>query len=314
MREFYELESELAQQPTTETNSPSQQQQATMSRPVVFKSEGERVSLSAEQKKFLTCQTSFQFLNDHYGLRPGEIHLLLSTAGAGKSSLVRGILGDLIANRVDTLFYSTEETYDQFRMAVADSGFMPDFLPFVRFLHEDTMDESCDGDFDFFKVMFKHVLSEKVHTGKPKVLIFDNLTMCEFFDDIRTNLKFCKYLLRTIRQMGIAALLVVHTKKDVRQTSYDFDTQDVKGSAIIANRAENMYGLRVFRTVDEMTGRPQVRSFVKSLKSRFHDTQGNYYELSYSRPLRRFIADKLVEEGVFADAHAKFAKARSNKK
>jgi KaiC/GvpD/RAD55 family RecA-like ATPase len=69
--------------------------------------------LLENNNKTFFSHSRFKFIEKHKGLRPGLMHVLLGTTGSGKTTLSRSILSD-ICKRDKVLFYSTEETKDQF--------------------------------------------------------------------------------------------------------------------------------------------------------------------------------------------------------
>jgi ABC-type Mn2+/Zn2+ transport system ATPase subunit len=71
-----------------------------------------------DNETFFYQATSFNFLDDHYGFRPGKVHMFVGPTGGGKSSLVRTILNKMCSSH-KILCLTTEESVDDLETTMA---------------------------------------------------------------------------------------------------------------------------------------------------------------------------------------------------
>jgi archaellum biogenesis ATPase FlaH len=242
--------------------------------------------------EFFIIPSGLKFIDDHFGLRPGCIHTLMGSTGSGKSTVTQSMILEW-GRRIDMLVYLTEESKESFELKLYEKESSPEYLsPNLHLMHEKELVRAY-GDNDFRS--FLRDLEAAVAESKAKILIIDNLTTSAFYDN---KLQATGPILSGLRSIAdhykIAIFIIVHTKKGVSETSKGLmEPDDVRGSATIANTSDYFY---IFYRVGATTGSGAkiYSNFIYVNKSRFHDTQGNFYRLRYDYRTKRYISDERI--------------------
>lgn len=248
-------------------------------------------------ESFKIPRTGFSFLDDHYGLRPGMVHMLAAGTGVGKSTLVRSLVANILATGTRILFLSTEEYQEELHYNFVKANIMPDHMKDFFFVHEsqlleDVRDRPTQADLLYYFDQIKLAIGESF----PKVFIIDNITASPLYKEITLTNKFMLVLKRIAKEFGIAILAVSHLKDGIRSTTLDSDAQDMKGGKDAGIRAEYFYTYRLLKMPDG-----NFESYVEVTKARFSQPFA-IYRLTYSGTARTFIHDKSVTRGELQDA------------
>lgn len=257
-------------------------------------------TLLQDNEKFYFPQTRFNFIQNHNGFRPSCLHVLLGTTGAGKTTLTRTILQDICKDK-KVLWYSTEETHEQFQAQNAYSGFVD--YENIRFFSEHDVIERLNNDtsnLDGFIKQFEWAIAEHA----PDIIFFDNITTSVFYDQNPKAKDLTLQLRSLIRRYNFPMFLVAHTGSHIKENQW-FSAADIRGVRNIAVTAEYLYCLMRFRA--EREGQVKLWSFVHVDKSRLHGGGKEVYRLAYDQTSRTIISDTQMSY----DAFREFVKGHS---
>lgn len=265
-----------------------------------------KIKLSPEQREklvkdaetFLLGETGFKFLDDHYGLRPGQLHILCGTQGKGKSTLVRSMMFSLLKQKKRVMFYSTEESQSDFELTVARAQVPDEDLETLDFVEDENL--LAGVDVEDTVGMFQGWMSEmRVRLAKERteVLIFDNITTTELYDNRNgiDQTRFVKVLKKIAHARNVAIVVVAHLGKNIIDSMMkEITGNDVRGNNAISNESQQLY---VFRRVDSTlsNGKRFIHAFIQTLKGRQESVAGNYYLLTYNHSTRTYVSDCPVE-------------------
>lgn len=240
--------------------------------------------LVQENETNFFAPSRFNFLNEHKGLRPGLMHILLGTTGSGKTTLARGLLADL-SQECRVLVYSTEETAEQFQTQAAYASKVK--LENIAFAHEADYFANTSGahDIDGFIAQLRW----SIDIEKPKVLFFDNITTSVFYDQNKQAGYMTSRLRALMVERNIPFFVVAHTGSNVRDNTW-FEASQVRGFRNIVNAAEYLYCLFRFRS--EIRGYTESASFIYVDKSRMHEGGKKIYRLGYDSRAKTYTDDR----------------------
>ena len=136
-------------------------------------------------KEFQFAETRFHFINDHYGLRPGNIHLLMGTSGKGKSTLARSIMLD-VARFHKVFFLTSEEEERDVKDRFHLSKTHPDLVKNITHYRDtDLMTGIEPGDVEgFLSVLSWHMLA-----ADSEILFYDNLTASLYYETLTPTMQ-----------------------------------------------------------------------------------------------------------------------------
>jgi len=254
-----------------------------------------RQKLIEDRDKFLIGETRFNFLNDHKGLRPGCTHVLMSTTGAGKSSLLRSIAKDHLPEK-KIFWFSTEEVVDEILTELVNCGFTDEQINSIIFSHENEFGDVWDWDTKKVQELpryFKHAWMEH----KYDIVFFDNITTSVFADNNYNEVPRLLASIRTfLKDSAVAMFLVAHTKKG--QGNKLIEVDDVRGPANAILKSEYVYTLQSMQTTCS-TGSSSIKTTVTTKKSRGHDCSNRIYLLDYRIKNREYVMDTRIDFNKF---------------
>jgi hypothetical protein len=253
-----------------------------------------------ELASFVLPPCGLQFVDDHFGPRPGCLHTLLGSTGRGKSTLVQSLLLEWARNAAVALYLS-EESIERVEYKLFEKEVDPSYLsPNLFLIHERDMLKRCSAE---NISLFMITLRTKLEACKAKMLIIDNLTTSQFYEgNIPTNAALLAKLRDLADQMQIPIFLIAHTKKGVNETTKGIILpDDVRGSAVLPNTSDYFYTFYRVRHTSE-TGSARDGAFVWVNKSRDHENQDKIYRLDYNVHSKRYIADSAVDFNIFKEA------------
>ena len=202
--------------------------------------------------------TSFAYLKQHLGHRPGKMHLYIGPSGAGKSTLMRSLLIDLMESTPHprkVLVWLSEESINDFKMELARSKYDDQLkLAHVTVVSELELPETVfDTEMYFNELCREH-----------EVVIYDNITtsqMC-MSKNFQQQSEFFHRIKKTASAANAALIIFAHTKKDAIQKNKILSIEDIRGNSTIVNLAEFCYVMQQFNVNDE------VVSTIRILKHR----------------------------------------------
>lgn len=238
--------------------------------------------------------TNYGFLSAHNGFRRGSLHVLMGTAGSGKTTLIRSILRDFIFQRENKKFsaalWLSEESIEEYKTQFAKGA--PS--------HEQLMSTFITSEIDS-KDMQLDVFINRIKDLRPDFLIIDNVTTSRFYDNKRPEeqSRFVKYIKEITKEIECATLAVVHTKQGV----YDnqdrlIEIDDIRGNKSLANMAEFFYIWQRFQTGDN-----EYYPIMRIRKHRGQDLINSFFRFMYDKETRSYKRDYQINMG---DISAKF--------
>ena len=235
--------------------------------------------------------SKFGFFNTNRCPRRGSLHLLIAGTGAGKSTIVRSVLRDLLfhpKNDPIICIWLSEETVEEYR-AMFSMG-VPS--------HERLLNTNAYSEQDNMEVSELHFF-EWVSMISPDILILDNITTSKFYEGKRPDdqAKFATKLKHLIKDIHCAGIIIAHA--DSQQTAQRgglLDVNNIRGSKTICNLAEFAYLLQTFET------KSTRYSTIRIAKSRTQDVLHPIYLLQYEGRTRSYIADMPIEFEKFKEA------------
>ena len=242
----------------------------------------------------LVHESKFNFLRDHYGLRPCNMHIILGTTGSGKSTLVRSILAELINAKKKVLIYSCEETVEDFETQFSYSKDKQDYKNLLIF-HESEMrtrTKTSENVQEFIKQLELSIIEHK-----PDVFIFDNITTSDYYEQNKNAAKTAQLLQELCLQSKIPFLVVAHTSADVKGPMF-FDSSSIRGLRTITNKAQYVYCYYRFR--ENIDGYSRILNFIYTDKSRMHsEASKSCYKLFFDNEQKLFTSDVKVDFELF---------------
>ena len=128
--------------------------------------------IKSEAKK-IYFKSNFSFLNQHNGLRPGAIHVLMGTAGSGKSTFIRSVIGDCLKiNPAPVYTWQSEESVRELQFGMLSQGI--DQKTLTKLYVESELDNN--------NAQLNEILNRVKITGS-KILVIDNITTSRFYMD-----------------------------------------------------------------------------------------------------------------------------------
>lgn len=234
------------------------------------------------------------FLNSHNGLRRGSMHLILGTTGGGKSTLVRTLIRDLIFNPKNNLqlgVWLSEETVEDYKRQVAYG--MP--------AHDRLLSTCAFSELEA-KASKKITFFEWLDFYKPDVLIFDNITTSEMYNDLSAKEQgaFAAKLKELTTKYNMATILIAHTDaKATDSMGRLINLTDIRGSKNLPNLVEFAYILQRFEIEESFF--PTIRV----VKHRSQELLHSLYSLHYDPRLRSFKGDLPIDFKKFKEMYGK---------
>jgi KaiC/GvpD/RAD55 family RecA-like ATPase len=231
----------------------------------------------ADLKTFKFSKTGFSFLDDHYGLRPGSTHVILGTAGKGKSTLTRSIAKRLIENH-KVLLVGTEESKPEVEVQLC----LMDFNAYhteknLFYIHErEDLEITPSTTMNVADWLAK--IEGLMDSSGCEIFIYDNITCSFLYEQIGNQQPMIFGLKDILKRKGIPAIIVAHTRKGV-QASQFFTEDDVRGSAQLALATEFLYAFNFF--IQPTGGDEAKTAAIRVMKSRAYRNGGRAYELKF---------------------------------
>lgn len=254
-------------------------------------------SIVEKIESFELPKTGFNFIDEHFGFKRKQMHLICSTSGAGKSTLVRSIIMNLIERDAKVLIISTEETLEDYKYKLIKGKCMADFVTRnLRFIEERNIFET---------EKYEEILLPEFFNGLDEVLgaipeidivVYDNITTSPWYTDINIAMPFVNGIYRAMKTVNASLICVAHTSSNIRQSEIEITPECVRGSKTIGLRAEYFYFLRSLET---LTG--NRRNIIEVKKARAFGEMSRF-ELNYSQMTQKYLSDQKLEAGEFFEA------------
>lgn len=201
------------------------------------------------------------------------MHVLLGTAGSGKSTLVRSIILDTAKNHKVFLWLS-EESSEDFYLYMNNYDIPDGTLENIRIFSEIDSNIDCKNGYEFILSEIK----KEIYAEPGSVVFLDNLTTSRLFLDMKPGMQ--SMLVSKIKEIAIErsvpVFVVAHTRADFYDNTYRFMNEaDVRGTKTTTNLCEYLYLYQRFHVAN--TFFPLLRV----AKSRKHQITKTAYYLGY---------------------------------
>jgi archaellum biogenesis ATPase FlaH len=223
----------------------------------------------------------FNFLRSHNGIRKKRLHLLIAPTGAGKSTVVRSILCDMVFRNKDKkiLLWLSEETKQEFIMEFSATVPPNEVLKNIRIVSE--MDSNSSEE------EIKKLIVEAIEYYEIDCIVIDNITTSRLYMDKSTKEQ--SAMARWYKSLckETTLFLIAHTNGDEFNNRF-LNENDIRGSKTITNLAQFLYILQPVNVGDKLY------QFINVLKHRGQKLTGRFYRLFYSEELKSFERDQKV--------------------
>lgn len=245
-------------------------------------------------ESFEFMESRFAFLADHYGFRKGCFHVLLGTTGSGKSTIMRSLLVEMLEAGKKVLIYSCEEMVEDFETSFSYLS-APVSTKTLRVFHESDMLQRTGGSKNIKK--FVDQLEMAIAEFGADILIFDNITTSDYYEQNPNGAETAKRLSMLCTQSKIPFLVVAHTASTVKEGTF-FDSSSVRGFRTVTNKAQYVYCY--FRLRENLGEHERVASFIYTDKSRNHtEASKACYRISFDPTVRIFSGDHKISYATF---------------
>ena len=205
-------------------------------------------ALRANRKVFL--ESHFKFISGHNGFRPGKCHLLMADTGAGKSTLARSMIYDILLSLPKDkklLLILSEESEMDYLIEIRKSGFDLKYLAKLEIITE--------------LEYKKNAIAVKTHLGKYFTenedigfILFDNITSSCMYSgqQYHTQCLTAHWLKDIAAKINAPILVIVHTNNTKKANKRLIDMNEIRDSKIISIISEFFYILNSISVNDEV--------------------------------------------------------------
>lgn len=250
--------------------------------------EQEKLEASLREIHF---HSNLGFVNSTNGFRRGSMHLFIAGTGAGKSTLVRSIIRDLLFNKKNNpiiCLWLSEESIEDYKTMFALGVPSHDRLLNTNAYSE--IDKSDTTEMHFF---------EWAEMIQPDILIYDNITTSKFYEGKRPDdqSKFAAKLKSLLKKLNCAGIIFAHAdSQQSQQRGGLLDINHIRGSKTICNLTEFAYLTQTFDT-------PKAKySTVRIAKSRSQQIIHPIYFLNYDKKTSSYLSDSAIDFEKFKEA------------
>ena len=251
----------------------------------------EMATVLTRKAGFVFWKSNFKFLQEHNGLRPSNLHLILGSTHIGKSTLVRSILADLARYNSDytrCLVWLSEESVKDFTLEFSCIGIPKELIENIRVISEQDIGLSERETAQIFQA----------EASKSSIVIFDNITTSCFYMDKKVEVQssVATFLKHLVNKVNIPIILVAHTRTGISEGhSFLIEPEDIRGCRSIVNLIEFCYVLQAVRADDKFY------PFLRICKNRGQEVSSRLFLLKYNLESRIYSHDKAVSFDFFKD-------------
>lgn len=249
-----------------------------------------------DREKFFT--SNIPFIRNMGGLHKGKLHVLMSGTHAGKSTMVRTIVVDLVNNiKKDekVLVWLSGESVSDFMSQISHAEYNTSYSDNVCFDSE-IPDEGTRGPRENYMI-----LEEYMQSGCYDVIIFDNITTSGFYTELKPGKQgsLVRHFKNLAKNRNFALITVAHSATGSSLSGKLLSPDDIKYSRQVSNLSEFFWIIQKF-TVGE-----SYHSFLFVEKHRGVETQDKIFFLSFSKENRVFKSIQKVTFDDFKESYSK---------
>lgn len=231
----------------------------------------EREELTTDSKSFF-ASTSLKHLTGLHGWNAGNIHTVMATTGAGKSTYVRTIIVDFLRHNPDKkiLVWLSEVSIKDFKTELAR---LPENIKLENIIAHSEVDSPFNSTIQ--------ELRESTITEDVDLFIYDNLTTSKVYsNDYKTQVSVLHQLKQNCALTEIPFVFIIHTKKGIDKYYHRLLTSDhVQGCSDIAQISE------FFFVIQNVYVGARIMTHLVLEKYRNKHPRNNIFRLEYNQGL-----------------------------
>ena len=247
-----------------------------------------------EESETVYINSKFEFLKEIKGIRPEKFHLILSTTGAGKSTLIKSLLRELLT-KVKVHLWLTEESIKDLNLSIARGAFTELMLKNLTVDSEESDElKPIKGRalLDYFE--------NRVRETKAHVVLLDNISTSSFYMNERPDAQgeIAKRIKFIGQSTGAAMVVVTHTDGTLNEVNQNLISENnVRGGKTISNLAEFMFAIQRLKVKED------IFTFVRILKCRSLSIDNRIFQMAYEKNTGLYGKDFTVDWDTFKEVY-----------
>lgn len=217
--------------------------------------------------------SKFAFLNEHNGIRPSALSILLGTSGGGKSTLIKSIIADTCKDH-EVIVWLSEEDKAQYSidiMRVDPNAKLENIFYFEERKYREQI-KNIRGSKEAVNALFDMILAQRVG-----IVFFDNLTTSSFYDGKKPDVQ--ADILGGLRdkaiENNIALFCAAHVGKMADGLTKMIRQDDIQGSSSSTKTAQFFYILHMIDVGDKR------QAYIELKKHRGFNPQCKFFKLKF---------------------------------
>lgn len=233
-----------------------------------------------ENKRVFFFKSGIPFVKNHYGFRPGKMHMVLSRTSGGKSTLMRTLIADVLkfnpTKKIGVIL--SEETETEFFVELTEGR---------TDLESQVEKISCLEELALRKFSIDEYLQKMqsfIVENEIDICFYDNITTSYFYDNRppKEQSDYVSIIKSLTKKLNIPMVSIAHTSSSITaETKRLIGPEDVRGNKAIANLMEFVYVMQVFVVRDTPA------QYIQVPKKRGYDL-GGLYRLIYNSKTKTF--------------------------
>jgi KaiC/GvpD/RAD55 family RecA-like ATPase len=245
------------------------------------------------------------FIQDHGGIQPGMLHLLVSSTGTGKTSIARRIILSC-AKLTKVLLYSSEEDEMGIRWGMDKANAEEKSVGGISLIEERELLKYVDAK---NSDLFLSVIRNKMIETGADVFFFDNITTSAYYQSRPEHQdSFALKLYSLTQELNKAFFVIAHTMTEFKNNKELINDKSIRGSKMFSQKAEYFYGFQrvlIGDFVDDEGEKHKSHftekffSFVNVVKSRYGKNQGDIYRIFWDEEAGTYDRDFKLDGSTF---------------
>ena len=240
------------------------------------------IEIHSELKDRTVHSSRYEFLKSHFGIRPNSLHGLMSSTGAGKTTLTKCVIAETAAHS-RVLVWLSEETVVEYQELIhyLDKSCLHN----IRFVEEKEVPKDYKDDQSKFFEYFEQMAEQ----AEAEVIFVDNVTTSRFYSSyfgFMGQQKSAEFLIDFVKRK-CSIFYIAHTDRKVTDNyGQVVNPSDIRGSKELPNLTEYMYIMQKFTT------EAKQYNVLRTAKFRHHKDAAGWYALKFERDA--YIGDSKV--------------------
>ena len=240
------------------------------------------IEMYSELKNRVIHHSRYEFLKAHYGLRPNSLIALMSSTGAGKTTLFKCIITET-AVHCKVIVWLSEETVTEYQELI--NYLDKSCLKNIKFVEEKEIPKEFKDNQEKFLEYFEQMVDE----SGAKMVFIDNVTTSRFYSSyfgFMGQQKTAEFLIDFVKRK-CSIFYVAHTDRKVTDNyGQVVNPSDIRGSKELPNLTEYFYVMQKYTTEEKQY------NVLRTAKYRFHPEAAGWYALKYER--KSYVGDSKV--------------------